>query len=166
MKKKVRIKIILLNATNEHCIPTQEQFQYWVNTTIQSIPNEKISDCRELNIRIVDKIESISLNKIYRHKKGPTNVLSFHYDPIPGIPCKLLGELAICADLVKEEATAQDKTLEAHWAHLTTHGVLHLLGYDHVIEKDAQLMENLEIYILQQLGFPNPYTADLKANQL
>jgi probable rRNA maturation factor len=112
----------------------------------------------ELSSRLVDEAESADLNQRYRGKTGPTNVLSFPFEPPPGTRGrKYLGDLAICAPVVAREAVEQGKDLEAHWAHLVVHGVLHLLGYDHLEEPEAQVMEALETRILGELGFPPPY---------
>lgn len=110
----------------------------------------------ELCIRIVDEVESAELNERYRGKPGPTNVLSFPCEAdVPGDAP--LGDLAICAPLAAAEAEAQGKTPEAHWSHLVVHGVLHLLGFDHIGDHDAGTMEAEERAILARLGYPDPY---------
>lgn len=111
----------------------------------------------ELVIRIVNEAESTALNEGYRHKSGPTNVLSFPFEPPPGIDVKLLGDVVICAPVVVREAVAQGKILAAHWAHMVIHGTLHLLGYDHQSESQAEQMEALEVGILNGLGYPDPF---------
>lgn len=111
----------------------------------------------ELTIRIVSRDESRQLNRDYRGKDSATNVLSFPADLPQGIDLPLLGDIIICAPLVAEEATQQGKSLPDHWAHLTVHGVLHLLGYDHQAEDEAEKMEALEISLLSGLGIDNPY---------
>lgn len=111
----------------------------------------------ELGIRIVNNAESQKLNEHYRHKSGPTNVLSFPSLAVPGINSHYLGDLVIAAPLVAQEAQLQNKAIEAHWAHLIVHGVLHLIGYDHIESQDASVMEALEILIMTELGYPNPY---------
>ncbi len=108
-------------------------------------------------IRIVDTAESAALNETYRHKQGPTNVLSFSFETPPGIDIDHLGDIVICAPVVLHEATVQEKTTQAHWAHMVVHGMLHLLGYDHQENGSAAAMEALEIDILAQLGYPDPY---------
>lgn len=111
----------------------------------------------ELCIRIVDADESAALNQRYRGKAGPTNVLSFPC--ASGVPeLNLLGDLVICAPVVAGEAQTQGKTEAAHWAHMVVHGVLHLLGYDHIGDHDALIMETRERAILARLGFPDPYS--------
>lgn len=110
----------------------------------------------EVTVRLVDEAESADLNKRYRGKRGATNVLSFSYDPAPG-KAGLAGDLVICAPVVQREAAQQDKRPRAHWAHMVVHGILHLRGFDHVRETDAEIMEALEIRILKRLGFSAPY---------
>ena len=105
-----------------------------------------------LTIRIVDEVESEALNGQYRHKQKPTNVLSFGYDE-----SGVLGDLVICAPVVAREAKEQNKTVRAHWAHMVVHGCLHLQGYDHENQNEAEAMEKLEIRILGKLGFNDPY---------
>ncbi len=118
----------------------------------------------ELTIRIVDIDEGAALNQRYRGRPGPTNVLSFPFEPPPGIdePWPLLGDLVICAPVVAREAAEQRKTVEAHFAHLVVHGVLHLLGHDHQDPAEAETMEALETVILLGLGYPPPYATDSK----
>ena len=144
------------NATQFQPLPTLSQLQRWINAAFQFIPFFPHSNS-ELTIRFIDKEESAELNKTYRHKKGPTNVLSFPDESIPGFSSASLGDLAICAPLVDEESKAQKKTLESHFAHLTIHGFLHLLGYDHIKEEEAEEMKGLEIKILSKLGYETPY---------
>ena len=109
-----------------------------------------------VTVRLVDETESAALNKRYRGKRGSTNVLSFSYDLAPGAR-GLSGDLVICAPLVVREATRLGLPPRAHWAHLVVHGILHLRGYDHIREKDAQAMEAVEIRMLKHMGFKNPY---------
>lgn len=111
----------------------------------------------EITIRIVSTTEMTQLNQHYRKKSGPTNVLSFPYQrPEQTSPLSsLIGDIVICADVVKQEASANNQ--EAHWAHMVVHGVLHLLGYDHETEQQASIMEPLETIIMKNLGFADPY---------
>jgi probable rRNA maturation factor len=110
-----------------------------------------------LSVHIVGTARSRSLNLRYRRKDRPTNVLSFAGAGLAPDGRSILGELVICAPLVALEARAQDKTLSAHWAHLTIHGVLHLLGFDHERASEAKKMAAREIQILDRLGFSDPY---------
>jgi probable rRNA maturation factor len=151
------ITVILLNDIQFPQLPTQQQFQQWVNQATHAAHDKIPKGCTELCISIVDKKTSAAFNATYRQKKGPTNILSFTYKPTPGITPLSLGDCAICAELVEEEARLQNTPRLAHWAHLTIHGVLHLLGYDHIHDHDANIMEPLEIKILADLGFDNPY---------
>lgn len=151
------IKVILQNEINFSRAPSIEKFQTWVDRVVKTIPDEIPDHCREICISMVDRETSAQFNETYRGKKGPTNILSFHYDAMPGVPQESLGDCAICADVVEAEAAAQHKKLESHWAHLTIHGMLHLLGYDHETEHDAAIMEALEIKLLHHLNIENPY---------
>ena len=133
-------------------LPSQQQFTSWAAAAIEA---ERLPV--ELVIRVVDEAESQALNHRFRDKNGPTNVLSFPFEAVPGLQLNHLGDLVICAPVVQREAAEQGKPVEAHWAHMVIHGVLHLQGYDHQLESDAVNMETLEIRILQQLGYANPY---------
>lgn len=148
------LTVYLQNATNSDELPPLGQFRHWARAAFTQASDKKKS---ELTIRIVDHVEGTFFNETYRHKKGPTNVLSFPAQLPTHIPCPLLGDLVICLPVVQQEASEQNKTFEQHIAHLTVHGVLHLLGFDHEEEKDAAIMEPLEIKILAGLGYPNPY---------
>ena len=144
--------IILQKISKIKSLPNKRQFSVWAK---QALPFNKKN--HELVIRIVDTKEITGLNKKYRKKNKPTNIISFPFDPPPGIKNNFLGDLVICAPLVKQEAKLQHKTIAAHFAHLFIHGVLHLLGYDHKKNYDAKKMEALEIKHLKKLGFENPY---------
>ncbi|WP_370869861.1 rRNA maturation RNase YbeY [Methylobacter sp.] len=133
--------------------PDQQQIQLWIDTALDDYEQDT-----EIVVRIVDEQESAELNEQYRHKSGPTNILSFPVDLPEGIELDLLGDLVICAPVVEKEALEQDKLLAHHWAHIIVHGVLHLLGYDHIDDDEAELMENKEIAILNKLHINNPYT--------
>jgi probable rRNA maturation factor len=111
----------------------------------------------ELVIRLVDEAESRQLNRDYRGKDSSTNVLSFPFEAPETVPTNLLGDLVICKQVVAREAQAQNKSLEAHWAHMVIHGVLHLMGYDHQTDDEAQVMEARERELLHQLHFSDPY---------
>jgi probable rRNA maturation factor len=147
-------EILVQRVAAEKSLPRTNQFKRWVTAALTNkLPTA------ELTIRIVDKDEMTELNSQYRHKNKPTNVLSFPFDMPEELndEIPLLGDLVICASVIKEEAASQNKTEEAHWAHMVVHGTLHLLGYDHEKEEDATRMENEEIIILESLGFNNPY---------
>jgi len=133
-------------------LPEQEDFERWVSSAISPIRDEA-----ELTIRIVGDSESQQLNAQYRGKDKPTNVLSFPADLPKELELPLLGDLVISADIVQREATEQGKSEIAHWAHMSIHGALHLLGYDHIDDAEAEEMESLETRILADLGFANPY---------
>lgn len=145
-------------------IPDIKQLDQWVQVTQQLL--EKESDV-SLTVRIVDEEEGQALNTDFRGKEYPTNVLSFPYEkPQFSIDYgddeepddeNYLGDLVICHPIVQKEAQTQEKTLDQHWAHLFIHGVLHLQGFDHISDAEAEEMETLEIAILGQLGYPNPY---------
>jgi probable rRNA maturation factor len=109
----------------------------------------------ELGIRIVGAGESRALNQRWRSRPGPTNVLAFPAAPAHG--SRLMGDLVVCAPVVAREARAQGKTLTAHWAHMIVHGTLHLLGFDHMNERDAKRMERRECMLLRRIGIENPY---------
>lgn len=111
----------------------------------------------EVVVRVVGETESAELNRDYRGKAGPTNVLSFPFEPPPGVPSSLLGDLVVCAAVVRREAKQQGKPVRDHWAHMVVHGCLHLLGYDHQGDAEAQRMEQLEVEILARLGIADPY---------
>jgi len=139
-------------ATTTTALPSSAQFQVWVDAALQGQALDS-----ELLIRLVDGDESAALNQQYRHKAGPTNILSFPFEAPPGIELAMLGDLVMCVPVIVQEALQQAKPVEHHWAHITVHGVLHLLGYDHIDDAEAEQMEALEIEILQQFNIPNPY---------
>lgn len=132
--------------------PYQGQIQCWVDAALDGFNQDA-----EIVVRIVDEQESAELNEQYRHKQGPTNILSFPVDVPEGIELNLLGDLVVCAPVLEKEALEQHKALTDHWAHIIVHGVLHLLGYDHIDDDEAELMENKEITILNKLNIKNPY---------
>lgn len=140
------------NACTEPA-PEEEDIRSWIRAALDTL---RTTDT-EISLRLVDISEMTTLNETWRNKQGPTNVLSFPSDLPPDLKLPLLGDIVICGAVVHEEASQQGKTLTAHWAHMTVHGTLHLLGYDHIDEIEAQAMETLETNILATLGFPNPY---------
>ncbi len=146
------IALDLQIACKNNELPDKKDFQLWVNTALS--PYNKPF---ELTVRIVELEESQTLNHQYRDKNKPTNVLSFPFEIPDGIELDLLGDLVICADVVKDEAQAQNKNLKSHWAHMVIHGCLHLLGFDHIDDNDAQEMEALEIKLLASINIDDPY---------
>lgn len=135
-------------------IPATVSFKRWVEAALFAARHRKAA---ELSIRIVDAREGRALNRQYRSKDYATNVLSFPAELPRGISSPLLGDLAICAPVVAREAREQQKPVRDHYAHLTVHGVLHLLAFDHEDERDAARMETLETRILASLGVADPY---------
>ncbi|MDO9423980.1 MAG: rRNA maturation RNase YbeY [Methylobacter sp.] len=133
--------------------PDRQYIQLWVDAALDDYDRDA-----EIVVRIVDEQESAELNEQYRHKQGPTNILSFPVDLPEGIELDLLGDLVICAPVLEKEALEQNKRLADHWAHIVVHGVLHLLGYDHIDDNEAEQMESKEIAILNRLQISNPYT--------
>ncbi len=132
-------------ASNSADLPSNAQFKRWVRAALRVDTS--------VTIRIVDEAEGRQLNADYRGKDCATNVLTF---PLTEVPV-LMGDIVICAPVVAAESVAQQKTLLAHYAHMTVHGVLHLHGYDHEVDAQAELMEAMEVAILHRLGFANPY---------
>ncbi|MBB3169206.1 rRNA maturation RNase YbeY [Simiduia aestuariiviva] len=133
-------------------LPSQSQLERWVTAAV----GERRSEA-EVSLVIVDEDQGQTLNRDYRGKDYPTNVLSFPADLPPELALPLLGDLVVCAPVVAREAAEQGKALEAHWAHMLVHGTLHLLGFDHIEDADADAMEALETEILHCLGYPAPY---------
>jgi probable rRNA maturation factor len=150
--KAARLELDVSYASRSPWAPSKRLLRKW-SEAVLSPPARPVA----LSVRIVGKARSRSLNSRYRHKDKPTNVLSFAGAGMAPDGRSFLGELVICAPLVALEARAQDKTLSAHWAHLTIHGVLHLMGFDHEREAEARKMASREIQILDRLGFSNPY---------
>lgn len=138
-------------VADQQSVPDPQQLTIWAEKAVQNSADVQIS------LRIVDEAESQMLNAEYRGKDRPTNVLSFPMEVPEEVGENLLGDLVICDAVVKREAVEQHKTAEAHWAHMVIHGVLHLQGYDHITDDQAEEMETLEIKYLEELGFDNPY---------
>lgn len=160
--KQARIRLSLqMEHATVHTVPSQRQCVRWVKAALEKTLRQKSKKERRigLSLRIVGATESARLNKQFRAKNKATNVLSFPDEPIPGEqrPVFYLGDLAICATVVEREAREQNKSIRDHFAHLLIHGVLHLLGYDHLKTPEAIQMERLEIRILAGLGIKNPY---------
>jgi len=152
----MRTELEVQRATTLESVPDDDQFQQWVDTVLVGKPNQFT-----LSIRIVDEDEAQRFNREYRNKDYATNVLSFPAELPEGLPAEIrqaqMGDLLICAPVVAREASEQHRPETDHWAHLTIHGVLHLLGYDHEQADEAGIMESLETKILAGLGIPDPY---------
>ena len=149
------LEVDLQNPHSYASVPGLELINLWVGCALQHAGYKEKS--AELTVRIVDEEESQQLNRDYRGKDKPTNVLSFPFEAPPGIPTDLLGDLVICRAVLCEEAEQQNKKNMNHWAHLIVHGTLHLLGFDHIEENEAEEMEALEVEILSQFEIANPY---------
>lgn len=132
-------------------IPDENSFQRWAESACMD------DDDVITSMQIVSRDEMQQLNKTWRGKNKATNVLSFPMQLPDELDIKLLGDLALCADVIAEEAVEQGKSVMAHWAHMVVHGMLHLQGYDHVNDAEAEVMESMEVDILGKLGFDNPY---------
>ncbi|WP_342607358.1 rRNA maturation RNase YbeY [Vibrio tritonius] len=140
---------------NEQGLPSADQFSHWLTQAVSGFQEQA-----EVTIRIVDETESHQLNFDYRGKDRPTNVLSFPFEAPPGMDIDLLGDLIICRQVVEREAQEQNTPLASHWAHMVVHGSLHLLGYDHIEDDEAEEMESLEADIMLAMGFEDPYVAE------
>ncbi|MFZ5724645.1 MAG: rRNA maturation RNase YbeY [Pseudomonadota bacterium] len=136
-------------------VPSRRAFAQWVQAALAG----RVTGAAELTLRVVGPAEMQTLNREYRDKDYATNVLSFPFEVPAGIelPVRVLGDIVLCAQTVQREAREQEKPVQAHWAHLTVHGVLHLLGMDHMTTREARAMESAEIAVLKELGFGNPY---------
>jgi probable rRNA maturation factor len=134
-------------ACEDEYIPEQTKIETWVTAAL----NHRC-ETAEIGIRLVSATEIAELNQNYRNKAGPTNILSFAYSKQP-----LSGDMAICASIVNQEAKTAGLEKNAHWAHIIVHGVLHLLGFDHEEDNEAEVMEKLETKILSTLGVSDPY---------
>jgi probable rRNA maturation factor len=143
---KPTLSLAVQSASRTTGQPTIRQLRRWAQAALGTPAR--------LTIRLVDSREGQRMNREFRHKDYPTNVLTFVYGEMDNA---LEGDIVLCAPVVKREALAQKKPLAHHYAHLVVHGLLHLQGYDHETRRDAQCMEALEIRILEQLAIPNPY---------
>jgi probable rRNA maturation factor len=133
-------------------IPSESQFKTWVDAVLSDE-----SEGSEVVIRVIDEDEMITFNEQYRNKQGATNILSFPFEVPEGIDSILLGDLLLCAPVIEQEALQQNKMINHHWAHMIVHGILHLLGYDHIDSVGAEEMEAKEIEILKTITIKNPY---------
>jgi probable rRNA maturation factor len=141
-------------AVNGASLPGQAELEAWVAAVLARFPHEVR---REVTVRFVDDEEGQALNRDYRGRDRPTNVLSFPFEAPPGVELPLLGDLVLCHPVVLREAAEQGKTQQDHYAHLVIHGMLHLLGHDHLEEREAEEMERLEREILTDFAIADPY---------
>lgn len=152
----IDVQLAVVRGTTEaQGVPATRTLKAWVRAALADVrPNA------QLTLRIVGVPESQQLNEQYRGKRGPTNVLSFPFEAPAGVKLPLLGDIVICAPVVMREAHEQGKAVDAHWCHIVIHGVLHLLGYDHIKDADARVMEEQEKSVLRALGYPDPYAEE------
>ena len=136
---------------DESALPSAEKFQHWAQASYPG--NDEVI----VSLQVVASDEMQDLNKNYRGKDKPTNVLSFPMEVPDEVGINLLGDLALCDEVIVSEAKQQGKAAEAHWAHMVVHGMLHLQGFDHINDDEAEAMEAKEIEIMKNLGFDNPY---------
>lgn len=146
------VVIHIQNPIDAEEVPDPSTLQHWAEVVLHDHRQQA-----EICLRLIDREESAALNHRFRAKNKATNVLSFPVDLPEGVEDPYLGDIAVCPSVLIEEARAGNISLEQHWAHLFIHGILHLLGYDHIDDDDAETMEALEITLLQQLGYANPY---------
>ena len=152
MNQSVKPESVLFHNDTEQDVPSIILFNSWVESVI-----EHQGVFFQVSIEILDLLTSQKLNNDYRHINKPTNILSFPLELPEFVKEDLIGDLAICADVVIKEAKEQNKSVDNHWAHLTIHGCLHLLGYDHIDTDDAEIMESIEIMLLKNINIQNPY---------
>jgi len=148
-------------ACDDPDVPDADRIREWV---VAVLANAELGPSKEydVSVRVVDSAEMQTLNRDFRGKDKPTNVLSFPGGDVAGLPkdeSQGLGDVVVCAEIVRDEAAAQNKALEDHWAHMLVHGTLHLLGYDHISDEQAGDMEGLEVKILTTIGVADPYRA-------
>ncbi len=151
------VEIDVSYASRRPWVPRRAQFKLWAEAAVTATSRSSARRVRVVGVRVVGAARSRSLNARYRHKDKPTNVLSFGGAGMGPDGVQYLGELVICAPVVAREARIAGKAAESHWAHMTVHGVLHLLGFDHERHADARKMASREIQILDRLGFSDPY---------
>jgi probable rRNA maturation factor len=163
--KKISVDVqMALSEGSSTEFPNNKLIQQWATAAAEAAPYDmdqgKYQDA-QMTVRIVEEAEICQLNESFRHKAEVTNVLSFPFVPPPGIPANetlnSLGDLVVCAAVVNKEAKEQRKKNIAHWAHMIIHGTLHLMGFDHQNKNEACVMEALEIKIMSELGFTDPY---------
>ena len=158
----MKLQVDVQCACDDEDVPNAEAISLWAQTAADAVLDKNA----QLSVRIVDAEEGTHLNESYRRGEGPTNVLSFAFEEGARLEPPLLGDIVICADVVAREAREQDKALSAHYAHMVMHGVLHLLGFDHERERQAQKMESLERQLMSALGFNDPYDNDAETEMV
>lgn len=146
-------RVVLLNRSGSRRVPRSTSFERWVRAALAG----RRTRLDEVTVVLLDKKRARALNDEFRGKDYATNVLSFPYESMPGEKSRHLGDLALCPSVIEDEARRQGKTVRDHYAHLTVHGTLHLLGFDHGSDRDAERMEALECSILQKMGIADPY---------
>ena len=153
MTASLRLCVFVQNKGGRKGVPLARSFERWVHAALIGRHKGRT----EVNIVLFDESAGRGMNQQYRGKDYATNVLSFPYEPSPGDKTGLLGDLVMCPPVIAREASKQGKPLRDHYAHLTIHGVLHLLGFDHQNAAEARRMESLEMRILAGIGIANPY---------
>jgi probable rRNA maturation factor len=148
----VSVEIAVSYATRKPWVPPRRQIARWVRAALG-----RNRGAWSLAVRVVGRAESRRVNRQYRHRDRPTNVLSFNATVREADGRRLLGDLVVCAPVIAREARAQGKSRAAHWAHMIVHGTLHLRGYDHERDAEAERMERRERTVLGHLGYPDPY---------
>lgn len=152
------LETVVQRACDCPAAPDDEHIRRWSGAAYQAGSTTGRGDGLALTVRIVDEAEAAALNATYRGKDYVPNVLSFPLDSGGSFDSGLLGDVVICAAVVEREAAEQNKPPQAHWAHLVVHGVLHCCGFEHDSDDGARRMESLELRILADFGFPDPYT--------
>lgn len=152
---RLRLDLQLAVDAARHDVPAKRAIAGWIKAALA-----EQCERAELTVRVVEASEIAELNQTYRHKAGPTNVLSFESDLPLELRGAFLGDVVVCPEVLEREAVEQGKSLEAHWAHMMVHGALHLLGFDHIDEAEAQEMERMETAIMHTLKFSDPYQAN------
>ena len=148
-----RVEVVVQRVSTANDIPPDSEIERCASAALQGAV-----ECASINLRIVDEAEGAELNMRWRNRSGATNVLSFPAEGVELAAPGFLGDIVVCAPLVAREAAEQNKPSQAHWAHLVVHGLLHLQGYDHQTDADAEIMENLERDVMASIGFPDPYS--------
>lgn len=151
----MRLRVNVEYASTVPNLPDRAAIEQWVRAALEGHERNAV----EIGVRVVDEEEIAELNRRFRKQSGSTNVLAFPFADPPEVRTNLLGDIVVCAPLVRREAQAQGKHESAHWAHVVVHGTMHLRGYDHRMPGEADVMESLEKRVLEKLGFPDPYAS-------